>query len=240
MVHSYILENSLGEVTLIDYMGSDLTIVNSARVSHNKRRYSLSGADVKLIDYLAKNKHYSPFRHCQVQLYFRVPLFVRNQMYKHAIGISATEALGCEKDHAWNELSQRYVSVSDTWVPCEVREKPEGSIKQGSGGPLAPRAALAAKELMSFSNQMAVWYYRKILEAGVCQEQARAFLPVSTFTEFYWTASLQAIANFLVLRLDSHAQKEVQYVAHAVKELTQPLFPYGLGALIRHTHTEDE
>lgn len=220
-----------GFVELIDAMGSDLTVVNSARVSFGKRKTSLSDGDKKLIKYLAEHKHWSPFRHVQLQFHCKVPEFVARQWYKHVVGIAYTEAATI--DHAWNEISLRYVDASEFnfYTPDGFRRQSENN-KQASTDELVkdPDGQLLAE----YNNQCqkALDLYHRLLEHGVAREQARGVLPLNIYTEFYWTISLQALVNFIHLRKHEGAQYEIRLYADALEKLAKQVVPISLEALM--------
>ena len=206
-------------VRVIDKLGTDLTVVNSARVSFAKYSKEFTSDDDGLIKFLAKNKHYSPFRHCLVQFHIKMPEFVARQFYKHIVGSDYAF-----KDHAWNEISGRYVKYNEIlWKPDYFRKKTD-NIKQGS---LDEKHEFSDYWLQVFDMKTKDLYdtYIKMVEDGIPNEQARAILPLNFYTEFYWTASLQAIQNFVVLRLDKHAQKEIRDYAIEIDKIMSDLFP---------------
>ena len=210
-----------GFVEVIDSLGNDLTVVNSARVSFGKRKKYWDKSDGHLVRYLAKHKHFSPFRHLQVQFHIKAPEFVMRQWYKHVVGIETTST-SVTKDHAWNEISGRYVPVEDYYYPPYFRKQSDDN-KQGSEGNIEDQKQgyfLWEKGLHQIQET-----YKELLELGVAKEQARAILPLSQYTEVYWTASFQAIMNFIELRDESTAQWEIQEYAQTVKELMFDTYP---------------
>ena len=203
-----------GFVKLVDVMGSDKSIVNSARISFAKQVEEIGARDEKLIRYLWEHRHTSPFRHATLQFHIKAPLFVLRQWMKHQVGC------------AWNEVSGRYVEFnSEFYLPKNWREQHE-SNKQGSKGSVddQEKAGLTYVDSMHFS----INRYLELLDLGVCKEQARMVLPLSLYTECYWTASLQAVMHFLELREDSHSQWEIQQYAHAIRSLSSSHFPISL------------
>lgn len=213
-----------GFVERVDALGSDLTVVNSARVSFGKRKDVLDAADEKLIRYLARHRHWSPFRHVQLQFHCKVPEFVARQWYKHVVGIAYTEARAV--DHAWNEISMRYVNASafDFYVPAVFRQQAKDN-KQASMDTAVedPDAKLLGQYQQHCEQALAL--YQQLLEAGVAKEQARAVLPLAIYTEFYWTASLQAVVNFIKLRQHPGAQYEIRVYADVLEKLTSEVVP---------------
>lgn len=217
-----------GFVELIDYMGSDLTVVNAARVSFGKRKEFLNEDDKKLLCYLARNRHYSPFRHVFLQLHIKAPEFVMRQWYKHVVGIETTSTHPT-KDHGWNEISGRYTECSEVYMP-EYWRKQSKSNKQGSCGILPKKEREAAQALYLISVNEALQQYESLLERGVAKEQARILLPLSIYTEVWWTASFQALAHFIELRTDPHAQWEIRQYANVIAELLEEAFPESYAA----------
>lgn len=202
-------EVGAGFVSLADKMSSpvDLKVVNSARISMGKMTDEMRPQDERLIKYLAKHEHTTPFRHSYVSFHIKAPIFVLRQWMKHQVGCS------------WNEISGRYVKFElDYWRPSTWRESAD-NVKQGSAGPVDERAGKAMSEAYDECCRQAFDTYESLLKMGVCHEQARSCLPLSLYSQCYWTASLQAVAHFLNLRLDSHAQAEIRDFAQAVKEL---------------------
>lgn len=196
-----------GSVTLIEVMGSPLSVVNSARVSLGKTSEEMSEADWKLIQYLWKHEHTSPFRHVHFQFHIKAPIFVLRQWMKHQVGC------------AWNEISGRYVEFSqETWSPIEWRAG-SASIKQGSAGALTEDPALLAEMFFNQAIEQSFKAYENLLKLGVCKEQARTVLPLALMSECYWTCSLHALIHFLKLRLDHHAQAEIRDYANGIREL---------------------
>jgi thymidylate synthase (FAD) len=220
-----------GFVTLIDAMGSDLTVVNSARVSFGKRKDEISDGDKKLIQFLAKHKHWSPFRHVQLQFHCIVPEFVARQWYKHVVGIAYTEQATI--DHAWNEISLRYVNAAefDFYTPKGFRTQSENN-KQASTDTLVNDPDLQLEEAYKAQCLNALKLYQELVEKGVAKEQARGLLPLSIYTEFYWTVSLQALVNFIALRTHEGAQYEIREYANALETFTKLVVPISYEALL--------
>lgn len=211
-------------VFLADTMGSDLTVVNSARVSFSKHSEAMSDKDIRLIHYLAEHGHWTPFAHPHATFHVRAPIFVARQLGKHQVGL------------VWNEVSRRYVDdTPDYWMPKgSWRSRPEGSIKQGSGDqqiPLKPSTYAVMQD--------AVDEYERLIAEGVAPEQARAVLPQGTYTEWYWTGSLFAFSRVCKLRLDAHAQQETRAVARDISIHMSRLFPISWNALLGVTHDSD-
>ena len=213
-----------GFIEVVDSLGNDLTVVNSARVSFGKRKTKWDKGDERLVRYLAKYKHYSPFRHLQVQFHVKAPEFVMRQWYKHVVGIETTSN-GSTKDHAWNEISGRYVPVEEFYIP-EIWRKQSEDNKQASEGVLESENNGRAKHYYDTALSTTVNMYNRLInDLGVAKEQARVILPLSQYTEVYWTASFQAIMNFIELRNEKTSQIEIQEYAKAMLKITHNTFP---------------
>jgi thymidylate synthase (FAD) len=210
-----------GFVTLKDKLGDDLTVVNSARVSFGAESKEWTEKDDLLLEYLAMNRHDSPFRHVQLQFRIKAPEFVMRQWYKHVVGIGYTPQR--DVDHAWNEISGRYGRYVDFYHPKMFRQQSEDN-KQASTDETVKDNERLMNMYESFI-QMARMTYTDMLGNGVAREQARMVLPVSFYTEVIWTTSLQAVLNFISLRDHPHAQWEIQQYAKVVKELTALVAP---------------
>ena len=207
-------------VQLIDHMGDDLTVVNAARVSMHKESTSLNEADKKLIHYLAKHNHWTPFAHVTFQFRIKMPIFVAREWGRSTVGL------------ARNEVSRRYVTETpEVWYPEAWREKAD-NVKQGSGDLLPEEVYKDVDNIYYGFAIMAIEEaYRDMLERGVCPEQARAVLPQSMMTEFIETGSLAAYARIYNLRTDPHAQKEIQEYAYAVGREIKKTCPVSWEAL---------
>jgi len=229
------------EATYIDHMGTDLSVVNAARVSFNKtssweltdwrdsddyaRKEVLSEADTKLINYLAKHKHTSPFGHCFASFHIKAPVFVARQLVKH-------------KFLRWNEISRRYVDTKpEFYVPDVWRGKAEDK-KQGSDGVIeeATHILYSNNEFYGCIDETDPYYqclnsYEGLLRLGVCPEQARMVLPQSMMTEWYWSGSLDAFADMCNLRCTGDTQLETRLVANQICDSMKELFPVSWFAL---------
>ena len=211
------------EVTLIDYMGSDLTVVNAARVSFGKRKgkAEFGELDKKLINYLARHNHWSPFGHCSIQFYIKAPVFVARQLVKHQVGLT------------WNEISRRYVDTEPKFFEPDVWRSAADDKKQGSSD---EPININPKDDMVNDYQKALnrakWTYEELLRKGVCPEQARMVLPQSMITEWYWSGTLYAFARVCNLRCKPDAQQETRQIANLIDEKCGELFPISWGALI--------
>jgi thymidylate synthase (FAD) len=219
-----------GFVELIDALGSDLTVVNSARVSFGKRKAVLDQSDERLIQYLVSHQHWSPFRHVQLQFHCKVPEFVARQWYKHVVGITYSEAPTV--DHAWNEVSLRYTDASDmdVYAPDGFRQQSEDN-RQASVEQQVDDAAGQLQQAYIQHCAQALALYKRLVDQGVAREQARGVLPLALYTEFYWTASLQALVNFIQLRQHETAQYEIREYANALETLTQHVVPVAYACL---------
>ena len=237
------------QVTLIDSLGSDLTVVNAARVSFDKesdwewvkdhqgnfpdtdelidpdsrtfyyydKKKALKVGDEKLIYFLAKHNHWSPFAHPQIQLRVKAPIFVARQLAKHQVGL------------VWNEISRRYVdNPPEFFFPDKWRKK-SPDRKQGS----------YEDEFVTFAEQLHIeslvntiaQTYEAMINMGVCAEQARMILPQNMYTEWYWTGSLFAFARVCGLRLKKDTQYETRLIAQQINDAVEPLFPISWKAL---------
>ena len=214
-----------GFIEVVDSLGNDLTVVNSARVSFGKRKSTWSASDRRLCKYLAKHKHYSPFRHLQVQFHIKAPEFVMRQWYKHVVGIETTSN-SSTKDHAWNEISGRYVEYDEFYQP-EVYRKQSDDNKQASEGQFEKSEYDYQFVDINWTNahEICVSAYKQLIEIGMAKEQARCILPLTLYTEVYWTASFQAIMNFIELRNEKTSQIEIQEYAKSLLECMYDTFP---------------
>ncbi|MFP7288067.1 FAD-dependent thymidylate synthase [Shouchella clausii] len=219
-----------GYVRLVDHMGGDLSVVNSARVSYAKESKELTAGDVKLIQFLARENHMSPFRHATVQFEVYAPLMVARQHWKYVVGSDHTM-------DAWNEASRRYITIDvENYVPNPVdwRSKPANS-KQGSGDPVDEEIGREATARLLRQIEQGLQDYEWALEHDIAPEQARLLIPSAygMYTAYYWTASLQSVCHFLNQRLAHDSQYEIQQYAKAVYELITPLFPVSIKELLK-------
>jgi thymidylate synthase (FAD) len=207
-------------------MGSDLSVVNAARVSFGKKSelfcsdhtlgtYELKVSDTKLINYLAKHKHISPFGHAFASFHVKAPIFVARQLVKH-------------KFLRWNEVSRRYVSNDPEFYTPTLRSSSVDK-KQGSSDVLGD--SIQQDEVFRHAHIEAFKQYKYLLNTGVCEEQARAVLPLSHMTEWYWSGSLDAFADMCRLRCASDTQEETQKVAWDISLKMEELFPVSWVAL---------
>lgn len=206
------------KVELLDSMGTDLDVVNAARVSFNNYSGIFCDKDEKLIKYLARYNHWTPFAHTALKFRIAAPVPIRTQCFKHKVGMTE------------NEESRRYISTTpEIFIPEFFRSKPEGSIKQGSGEKhqfsdcwLASYKAIVGE---------AVATYEDMLADGICPEQARFVLPQGAIVNWIWTGNLVSFANFYNKRTDTNAQREVQVVAELVGKEVERIFPVSWKAL---------
>ena len=210
----------MARVELLHVMGDDLMVVNAARVSFAKESTEFKQQDSKLINYLAKHNHISPFFHPQIQFRIKMPIFVAREWYRHQIGFSR------------NEVSRRYVSdTPECWIPedADYREKDE-KVKQGSKD--TPIELVdSAKSVYATTTRISLEAYDELLKLGVAPEIARTVLPQSMYTEFIETGSLAAYARLYKLRTSPDAQREIQKYAHEIGKLLEDKFPVSWKAL---------
>ena len=208
------------EVTYVNHMGDDLSVVNAARVSFGKKskwgglpmERILNEKDAKLIRYLAKHNHKSPFNHTFVTFHVKAPVFVARQLVKHEY-------------MPWNEISRRYVDdPPDFFKPNYWRGRAE-NVKQGSSGEVRSNANVA------YQYAKIEGLYKQLLDEGVCPEQARMILPQSMMTEWYWSGTLFAFAKMCGLRLKPDTQAETRVVAEKIEDVMMKLFPISWEAL---------
>ena len=205
------------DVELIDHMGSDASVVNAARVSFGKRIKEMSEGDTKLIRYLAKHNHWSPFGHASVQFRIKAPIFVARQLVKHQVGLT------------WNEISRRYVDYEPEFYEVDKwRGKPINK-KQGSSEEeiewVDGNEEVSTTSLQTEIEALAEYNYNWMLRAGVAPEQARMILPQSMMTEWYWSGTLYAFARICNLRCAEDAQYETRIVANLINDECERLFP---------------
>jgi len=212
-----------GYIEVVDKLGDDLTPVNAARVSFGGRSEDFTEKDKRLSKFLIKHKHFSPFRHQHVMMIIKAPEFVLRQWYKHVVGIETTST-HVTKDHAWNEISGRYVEVEDFYYP-EVWRKQSEDNKQASEGQLEGIDSDVAKNIYEDHMRLTIQHYETLLMKGVAKEQARIILPLSQYTQVWWTASFQSIMNFIELRDEPTSQVEIQEYARALKTIMLDVFP---------------
>lgn len=206
-------------VELIDKMGSDLSVVNAARVSFAKKKELLDEKDEKLIKYLAEHNHWSPFGHTSLQFLIKAPIFVARQLVKHQVGL------------VWNEVSRRYVDNKPELYDAKVwRGRPRNS-KQGSDGEIELDKTM--KHMMTTTMKSCLVLYNALLQKGVAPEMARMVLPQNMMTEWYWTGSLMAFARVVNLRIKKDTQEETRVIATHIKKHLEKHFPISAEALLK-------
>ena len=209
------------KVELIDHMGTDLSTVNSARVSFDKVKDVFDDKDEKLIKYLADHKHLTPFRHNAIQLRCHAPIFLARQLGKHQAGLS------------WNEVSRRYVDTPpEFYMPDEWRGRPDGSIKQGSVVINDHETLNRADDRYLRAVERTLDCYDGLLRDGVAPEMARMILPQSMMTSWYWTGNLLAFAHVYKERIAEGAQLEAQHFAKELDKVIRPLYAVSWSALV--------
>jgi thymidylate synthase (FAD) len=206
------------KVECIDAMGSDLTVVNAARVSFDKRSETLTPADVRLIGYLADHGHWTPFAHPQLSFRIRAPIFVRAQLFKHKVGLTE------------NEVSRRYVATDPQVLDGFDWRPAPSDRKQGSDPGVLTTPILHATYEAAID--VALSAYDALIANGVAPEQARMVLPLATMTEWVWTGSLAAFARVAQLRLQPDAQAETAQVVEEIARFARNLFPVCMAALM--------
>ncbi len=217
-------EGKVGWVDYVDHMGSDLTIVNAARVSFAKHKQEMDDSDINLIAYLVKHKHTSPFEHNVVTFRVKVPIFIRTQHFRH-------------RTWSFNEISRRYTSENLIFYnPGRFRTQHKNNRQASNPNEFVSNETEHHGLLASCSDVIAKHHedslalYHKLLEAGVCREQARGVLPQNLFTEYYATANLSNLFKFIELRIQEGAQFEIQLLARAFLEILNDLFPVTMKA----------
>lgn len=229
MKYSNILGDGIGSIEFVDHLGSDLSVVNSARVSFGSSKRDLEDNDKTLINFLAKHNHTSPFRHNFITLRIVAPEFVMRQWYKHVIGCSwSTECI----NHGWNEISGRYTSKHTHLVhtPSQLRQQSKTNKQVGDipcSKDINDKHISSIKNLYTISKKL----FDEMIEDGVCKEQARMILPISNYTEVIWTASLLALYNFCKLRNHPESQKEIELYAKVIDQICLEKFPVSWNAL---------
>jgi thymidylate synthase (FAD) len=221
-----------GYIKLVNNMGTDLDVVNSARVSFDKEVNELSEKDSSLISFLVREKHDACFRHCVMTFEVYAPLMVARQWYKHAVASThLDDQLG------WNESSRRYITEKEEFYIPGIeswRSSPDNK-KQGSGDSLGMYMGNKYHQILTRTVTEAHKYYLEALEDGVAPEQARLLLPAyAMYVRWRWTVSLNGVMNFLNLRLDPHAQWEIQQYAKAVEQYVKEFYPVTYEAWVKH------
>ena len=231
----YLYGDEIGSVSLVDHMGTDLTIVNSARVSFGNQKTELNDKDRRLIKFLVKHKHTSTFEHNVVTFKFVVPLFVRSQHHRH-------------RTWSYNEISRRYTEKNmDFYLPSSFRTQhksnrqasnPEELINPGiweEGWGQMSKYNMTMSELLEIKTKECLETFKTMLDKGVCREQARMILPQNLYTEYYGTCNLSNLLKFVDLRLHEGAQWEIQKVAEACLDIVSDLWPVAVGLFATNT-----
>lgn len=211
--HIKVLDGGQGWIGLIDHMGTEATITNAARVSFGKMKENFDEKDEKLLKYLIENKHLTPLEHVKFTFSVHCPLFVRGQWHRH-------------RSWVFNEISRRYTEVDmEYYIPEKFRIQSENN-KQASVANSEVQDNEMAFKIYDDIVKKSAMAYEKLLELGVCKEQARGVLPQTMFTTFWATVDLRNLIHFIELRDDDHAQIEIREYAKAMKELIRPYVPH--------------
>jgi len=223
----FLYNDNIGKVELVDFMGNDLTVVNAARVSFGKHKNSMDDRDKKLINYLVKNKHTSTFEHNLVTFRCKVPLFVRSQHHRH-------------RTWSYNEISRRYTDVDLAFYePDRFRTQHESNrqaSKEEYNDPnlgssidsITPVPPLRASTAVKNHHSNSISLYNKLIENGVCREQARGVLPQNLYTEYYATCNLNNLIKFISLRIHKGAQWEIQKLAESMQKIATDIWPIAM------------
>ena len=217
--------DDIGAVEYVSHMGTDLSVVNAARVSFGAEKEEVDDKDIKLINYLIKHNHTSPFEHCAITMRFTVPLFIRSQHHRH-------------RTWAYNEISRRYTSVDMRFYEPKAFRTQHESNRQASNpdelinpnfgsytGALVPASTISASEIIRIHHVDSLKLFHKLIDKGVCREQARGVLPQNLYTEYYGTVNLNNLLKFIDLRTHMGAQWEIQKAAEACLEIATDLWP---------------
>jgi len=216
----YLYDDDVGRVEYVDHMGSDITVVNSARVSFGVQKEEVDDGDKRLINYLVGHRHTSTLEHSLVTFRFVVPLFIRSQHHRH-------------RTWSYNEISRRYTDVDiKFYSPEEYREQSQSNRQASTNETFIPHKYIQSIETsmnlvstVKHHHKESILLYNNLLEAGVCREQARGVLPQNMYTQYYGTANLNNLLKFIELRKHAGAQWEMQKVANAVLKICEELFP---------------
>ena len=220
--------DDIGAVEYVSHMGTDLSVVNAARVSFGSEKEEVDEKDIKLINYLMAHNHSSPFEHCALTFKFTVPLFIRSQHHRH-------------RTWAYNEISRRYTSVDiQFYEPSEFRTQHKSNRQASNNELIDP--LLGSNSEGEFSASLRVRTHHKeslrlfdeMLEAGVCREQARGVLPQNLYTQYFGTVNLHNLLKFVSLRVHEGAQWEIQQVAKACLAIAKQHFPHSVESYMKH------
>jgi len=222
-----LFDDEIGKVEYVSHMGSDVSVVNAARVSFGKEVEEVSDKDKKLINYLIKHRHTSTLEHCTVTFRVKVPLFIRSQHHRH-------------RTWSYNEISRRYTDFNlEFYEPKQFRKQSESNRQASTDCLFDPHLGDAlglASEVVKEHHETSLYFYERLLEAGVCREQARGVLPQNLYTEYYATASLLNILKFISLRIHEGAQWEIQQLAKGMLDIVSDLYPITVEAFKKHNN----
>ncbi len=227
--------DGIGKVDYVSHMGTDLTVVNSARVSFGVEKNEIDEKDKKLINYLIKHKHTSTLEHNVITFRFCVPLFIRSQHHRH-------------RTWSYNEISRRYTDVDLSFYEPKSFRTQHRSNRQASNvqdliNPDMSNGVMAgmkASDMVGSHHKQSLFIYQRLIDEGVCREQARGILPQNLYTEYYGTVNLSNLLKFVELRTHEGAQWEIQRVGEACLEIASELFPETVGAYQAHHKTQDQ
>ena len=227
---NFLYDDNIGSVELVDFMGEDITIVNSARVSFGVHKKELDVKDKKLISYLMKHKHTSTLEHNIATFRIKVPLFIRSQHHRH-------------RTWSYNEISRRYTDFNlEFYAPDSFRtqhksNRQSSNVEEKINPDLSFEASytsspltMVCSEAIKEHHKTSVELFDKLLESGVCKEQARGVLPQNLYTEYYATANLNNILKFISLRTHDGAQWEIQQLASNMLDIVTEIWPIAVGA----------
>ena len=231
-----LFEDSIGAVEYVSHMGTDLSVVNAARVSFGTEKNSVDEKDIKLIGYLMNHNHSSPFEHCALTFKFTVPLFIRSQHHRH-------------RTWAYNEISRRYTDIDIKFYEPKLFRTQHETNRQASKDKLIdpplndtlnrilPTPPYRASEAVRAHNARSLDLYNDLISRGVCREQARGVLPQNLYTEYFGTVNLHNLLKFVSLRTHQGAQWEIQKVAQACLRIAKGLFPHSVDAYTNKNET---
>jgi len=213
-----------GFVRLDDAMASDLSVVNSARVSFGRRKEAMEEADEGLVRFLMRDRHGTPFEHNAFRFHIRAPIFVAREWFRHRVG-------------SFNEFSMRYAKATDDFYVPEPEDVRSQVGKPGaySFEPVSPELAEVTREELRTVYETAYLAYTRLVEQGVARELARSVIPVGAYTEFYWTVNARALMNFVSLRAAETAQREIQLYAEAVETFFAQKMPVTHAAFVENS-----
>ena len=233
-MHIELFSDGIGSVEYVSHMGTDLSVVNAARVSFGSEKKELDQKDIKLIKYLMNHNHSSPFEHCVITFKFTVPLFIRSQHHRH-------------RTWAYNEISRRYTSVDMRFYSPEKFRTQDQNNRQASNNNLIDPVLDSSYMQIGFEdastavrnhNIRSLSLYDALIKSGVCREQARGVLPQNLYTEYFGTVNLHNLLKFISLRSHTGAQWEIQQVAHACRKIAEKYFPHSVEAYNVKNHRE--